>query len=320
MKKIFQILLFVLIFSSQQILFAQENFQSLAEKQTYMTNKMQSYYAGKIKMTLTVPESWHREVLPLHCENNFAEKFSIERYENLNPENEFVLLHLHGGGYVMELTDTHRSFALKMADTLRVKELYSLNYRVAPKNPYPDALDDALQTYQLLLKKFSPKKILVMGDSAGGNLAVALCLALREKNLPQPAQVYLQSPWLNFERKNNASRKYNFKNDIILGKGRPLVKHVEHPSYAKNLKLNDKRISFIHADLTGLPPMLIQAGGYELLLSEAEEFALQAIRCNVPVSLTVYPYMSHDFTLFFDELQEGQQVFQETRDFFKRYQ
>lgn len=103
---------------------------------------------------------------------------------------------------------------------------------------------------------------------------------------------------------------------MVLGKGTPMYAEVENPpSYAKGFSRTDPRLSPLYADLTGLPPMLIQAGGYELLLDDSTELLKKAAADNVNVTLTVYPGMPHDFALVMPELQESVDSFREIRDF-----
>jgi acetyl esterase/lipase len=129
----------------------------------------------------------------------------------------------------------------------------------------------------------------------------------------------LASPWTTMET-NLPSRKNNASKDLILGTNNPFMyKAVSTPAYGKGYKAKDPRVSPVHADLTGLPPILIQTGGYELFLDENLALARKAAEAGVDITLTVYPAMSHDFALLLPELQESVDSFKEIRDFVRRH-
>ena len=210
---------------------------------------------------------------------------------------------------------------MRQAAYTNAREIYCVDYRHAPVYRYPAALEDAATFYQgLLARGTRPSDIIIFGDSAGGNLAVALALHLRDKGLPQPAALILLSPWADFEHKDGTSRTENFTKDKVLGEGTPFAPHLRKtPPYAGSLPLDDPRLSPIHADLSGLPPMLIQTGGYDLLLTENEQLAEKAKADGTSVTFTVYPEMPHVFPLVLPELAESFVALEEMRDFVNRY-
>ncbi|MBQ6774288.1 MAG: alpha/beta hydrolase fold domain-containing protein [Synergistaceae bacterium] len=187
---------------------------------------------------------------------------------------------------------------------------------------YPAALEDAVSVYKELLSSgIKPENIIFVGDSAGGNLALALSLYLKEQKLSQPAALVLISPWTTFEQ-NASSRIKNSERDLVLGsKGFPLYQEVQirKPSYAGNMKLDDPKLSPIHADLRGLPPMLIQIGSYELFVDDGLSLFNRALSDDVEAALTTYPGMPHDFPLLLPELYETELSLKEFRDFVNRY-
>lgn len=132
-----------------------------------------------------------------------------------------------------------------------------------------------------------------------------------------PAALILQSPWTDMGT-SRVSRVTNFKKDLILGEGTPFSGPVVEAAYAGKLPVDDPRLSPVNADLRGLPPMLIQAGSYEVFLSEIEDLARKAGEAGVLTTLTVYPGMSHDFALCLPELQESIDSLKEIRDFVNR--
>ena len=219
------------------------------------------------------------------------------------------------------ITDRYRALAVRQATYMDAAEVYCADYRLAPAHVYPAALEDAAAVYRgLLARGIDPSNIIVFGDSSGGNLALELALYLKEQGLPQPALLLLLSPWTDFEYKEGTSRTENFKKDKMLGAGTPFADSVRKPSpYAGSLPLDDPRLSPIHADLSGLPPMLIQTGGYDLLLTEDEFLAEKAAADGTPVSLTIYPEMPHVFTLVLPDLAESIASLAEMRDFVNRH-
>ncbi|MBR0075287.1 MAG: alpha/beta hydrolase fold domain-containing protein, partial [Synergistaceae bacterium] len=144
---------------------------------------------------------------------------------------------------------------------------------------------------------------------------------LKENGLSQPAALALISPWGTFEQ-NAASRIKNRDRDLVLGsKGFPLYREVQviKPSYAGDMELNDPKLSPIYADLRGLPPMLIQVGGYELFVDDGLSLLNRALSDDVEATLTTYPGMPHDFPLLLPELYETELSLKEFRDFVERY-
>ena len=281
-----------------------------AEKQSYIAKTVAAAYTPQNPdNSFAAPDGWTYKTFSLG-------NFNLEYLENPAGKNNRVIFQLHGGGYILALTNGHRNLAVKYGVLADAAKIYSVDYRTAPENIYPAALEDAVAAYQEILKRgVDPEEIILIGDSAGGNLAVELSIYLRENNLPQPKMLILVSPWATAEN-NLPSRKYNASKDLILGKGTPLFDAVTKPSaYAKGLKAKDARISPIYADLKKLPPMLIQAGGYELFLDECVELAKKAAADDVKVTLTIYPGMSHDFALLLPNLQDSLDSFREIRDF-----
>ena len=183
-----------------------------ADKQAYIADYMDKFFRGEMKLKFSAPDKWTYEKLTLNG-------VKVERL--INPKQKKssrVVLQLHGGGYVGRLSDWYRDFGVKQTVMTEAREIYMVNYRVAPEYIYPAALDDAANAYEELLNRgIDPKNIIVFGDSAGGNLALALALRLKEKNLPQPGVLILLSPRTTFEN-NLPSRSENADRDLILGK------------------------------------------------------------------------------------------------------
>ena len=281
-----------------------------ADKQAYVANCMEKFFRGEVNPTFAVPDKWTYEQFTVNG-------VKVERL--INPKQKKssrVALQLHGGGYIGALSDWYRELAVKQAVLTDAHEVWLVDYRIAPENLYPAALDDAAQVYtELLNRGVDPKNLIVFGDSAGGNLALELSIYLREKNLPQPAMLILASPWTTFET-DLPSRTLNVKRDKVLGDINPVMyPEVCNPQYGGELPLNDPRLSPIYADLTGLPPMLIQVGGHELFVDEGIELLKKATADELNVTLSVYSGMPHDFAMLLPELDDSIKSFAEIKSF-----
>lgn len=256
-----------------------------------------------------VPDGWSRISRKAYGQG------AVETYAAVKGGKADVLF-LHGGGYVGGLHDRYRNWGLHLGDVAGAGKVYELDYRTSPEHPYPAALEDALAAYAGLLKDgMDPAKTVLVGDSAGGNLASALAVALRDKGMPLPRAIILISPW-NDAGAQLPSRTMNFKKDRILGEvNRRLGPEIFNPSFALGMNKTDPLISPVNADLAGLPPMLVTAGGHELLLDDAALFAAHAMASGVVVRFKVYPEMSHDWTILLPELKETKQHERDIRAF-----
>jgi len=279
-------------------------------KQAYVADRMGKFFRGEIKMTFAAPDKWT-------CEKFTVNGVKVERLVNpKQKKSKRVFLQLHGGGYIDGLGDLHRDLAVKQAVLTDSREVWLVDYRLAPENIYPAALEDAATVYKELLNRgVDPKNLIVFGDSAGGNLALELSIYLRENNLPQPAALILASPWTTFET-DLPSRIDNADRDLVLGRTNPeMFNEVANPSYGGKLSWKDPRLSPIYADLTSLPPTLIQVGGYELFVDEGIELLKKATADDLNVTLSVYQGMPHDFALLLPELDDSIRSFAEIKDF-----
>ena len=283
-------------------------------KQIYIGNTMGRLLREQFKINFAVPSGWTYEKFTVDGVN-------VERLANPKlKKSSRIVLQLHGGGYVGELSDWYRDFAIKQAVIVDAREIFMVDYRVAPEHIYPAALEDTVTAYRELLHRgIDSQNIIVFGDSAGGNLALAFAIHLKENNLPQPAMLILLSPWTTAEN-NLPSRSKNADRDLVLGK----TNHVMYPAvcnpiYGGDIPLNDPRLSPIYADLTGLPPTLIQIGGYELFVDDGIELFKKATADELNVTLSVYAGMPHDFALLLPELDDSVKSFVEIKNFVNLY-
>jgi monoterpene epsilon-lactone hydrolase len=204
-----------------------------------------------------------------------------------------TLLYLHGGGYVMCSPATHRDLISRIAVAGGARTI-AIDYRKAPEYPFPAPIDDAEAAYRALIESgTAAEQIFVGGDSAGGGLALALLQRAREHGLPTPRGAVLLSPWVDLECGGESIAK-NAPYDYLPVPGLPW-------GAAHYLQETDRRhphVSAVHADLAGLPPLLVQTGSAELFLSENQLLVERARAVGVDVTHEIDPGMIHVFQAF----------------------
>ena len=239
------------------------------------------------------------------------------KMEYLKPEGVVtgrVVLQLHGGGYIGPMKNIYRKFAVRYSRLSFGGDVLTIDYRVAPEDPYPAALEDAIHAYQWLVKEkhYRPGQIVVAGDSAGGGLALALCLYLRDRGLPQPAGLVLMSPWADVTCSGD-SYEFNFQKDPLFGNTRESMLY--NSSYVGDADPKDPYLSPIFGDFRGLPAMLLQAGSFEMLLSDTLSVAEKAREAGVRRRVSVYEGMFHVFQMSMDLIPESREAWDEVARF-----
>jgi monoterpene epsilon-lactone hydrolase len=215
-----------------------------------------------------------------------------------------VLLFFHGGGYCSGSITSHRGMVTAVGRAAGVRTL-AVGYRLAPEHPFPAALDDALTAYRFLVdRQVAPEKIAIGGDSAGGGLSLAAMTRLRDAGTPLPGCAWLVSPWVDLQM-TGASLMAKASVDPLIQK--PYLEELA-AAYLAGTDPADPRVSPLHADLTGLPPLLIQVGSAETLLDDAARIARRAGAADVPVSLEVWPHMIHAWHLWAAQLEDGRRA------------
>lgn len=209
-----------------------------------------------------------------------------------------AVLYLHGGGYIIGSAATHKGLSGHLAKASRCM-VVTLDYRLAPEHPFPAALDDAEAAWQALIDEgFTPEHIAIAGDSAGGGLAIALAMRLRDSNKPLPASVTVFSPWTDLTQEN----LYSPACEPVL-QARWTTKAAT--LYAGKNSLRNPLLSPIFGDFQGLPPLLIQVGSQEILLNDSERLANAARAAGVKTRLEEFNSLWHVFQVHSGQLDRA---------------
>ncbi len=212
-----------------------------------------------------------------------------------------VVLYFHGGVYVLGNAAGAAGLAAQIGARTRATVI-SVGYRLAPEHPYPAAVDDALAAYQALLEGgTAPQDIAVAGESAGGGLAVATLANARDHGLPQPAAALVMSPYADLTLAGT-TMDTKAAVDVLMSRDNLQARVADYTAgHDAALGL----ISPIFADLSGLPPLIIQAGTHEVLLDDAIRLTRQAATADVEVTLDITPQVPHVFQTFYPILDEA---------------
>jgi len=225
------------------------------------------------------------------------------------------VLYLHGGGYVLGGAGSHTKLAAHIGHATRAR-VWLPEYRLAPEHAYPAAVDDALAVYTALISAGqAPAKLTLAGDSAGAGLVLATALAIRDAGMPMPASLVLLSPWVDLSL-GGESIVTRAKRDPMLSRSW-LTWCAD--GYRGKASASLEGCSPLFANLQGLPPLLIQVGSEEVLLSDAERLAERARRAGVPVSLRRYDGLWHVFQFHVGMLREADASVAEIGRFVNRH-
>lgn len=228
------------------------------------------------------------------------------KYFKAGVREDATLLYLHGGGYRVGSLDSHQSFMAHLALACETA-VNGLDYRLAPENPYPAALDDAIAAYQELLEYTAAEKIMIAGDSAGGGLTLACLQRIRDEGLPMPGCATLLSPHTDLTYSGESMGA------VMREAGLESARH-----YAGDLPTNTVGISPVFGDMSGLPPLLIQVASNEDLLDDSTRVAQRASAAGVAVELQLIDDVFHVFqTLTF--FPESQQALADIGEFYNRH-
>ena len=243
-----------------------------------------------------------------------------------------LMIYLHGGGYVCGTREYAKGFASVLSAECGMK-VASIEYRLAPENPYPAALDDVYDAYCMMLEKgIEPEKVIIAGESAGGGLAYALCLKLRDEGKPLPAGIIAISPWCDLTLSGESYHKnkeadpsitierLSFFSDCYVGAYSkddiPKIKKIKAKPKGDIEKKRIPYVSPIFANLEGMPPSLIFVGEDELLFSDAQDMRDKLFACGCDVTLVSKPDMWHAYVLY--NLKSNRDDFDKINKFVKK--
>jgi len=227
-----------------------------------------------------------------------------------------VILYLHGGGYVAGSINTHKDLGARIAQASNVR-LLIIDYRLAPEQPFPAALEDAVTAYQWLISTegILPENVVIAGDSAGGGLTAATLVKLRDDGITLPAAAVMLSPWTDLAQTGDSIKLKAAEDPFI----RPEELDFDANLYKGDDNAENPLISPLYANLEGLPPMLIHVGTAEILLDDAVRFTERARTAGVDVTLEIWPDMVHVFQAFAIVAPESREAIEKIGEFIKNF-
>jgi len=242
-----------------------------------------------------------------------VEEMAAEWLRPAGARADVTVLYLHGGGYAIGSPKSHRHLAAAIAKAAGARALL-IDYRRAPEQPFPAAVDDAVAGYRWLLATGQPaERIVVAGDSAGGGLTVATLLALRDAGATLPAAGVCISPWVDLTCSGGTYQTKAASDPIVT---RESVARMAS-WYLAGADPRTPLASPLHADLHGLPPLLIHVGSDEVLLDDARQLAARARAHGVEATLDVWPEMIHVWHWFLGMLGEAQRAVDRIGEFIR---
>ena len=225
----------------------------------------------------------------LNIEGLYAEWVSVNRVHM----KKYVILHCHGGGYSTGSSLYARTLTSKLAESTSM-DVLCFDYRLAPEHPYPAATEDAMKVWDyLMLLGYGARDIILTGDSAGGNLALSLVLKLKEQGRLLPRGIVLMSPWTDL---TSSGKSFETKAEVDPVLDRDYIDRMV-AAYAPDMDLKQPLISPLFGDFEGFPPVYIQAGENEILLSDSLRLHQALVDANVSVKMDTYKGMWHVFQM-----------------------
>lgn len=262
-------------------------------------------------LTLVLPVPRSADIVPVHADDVPCEWVVC----GAETQQNRVFIYLHGGGYFFGSPRSHRALTWRISQAGRMKVL-AVDYRQPPDHEYPAPVWDVVRVYRWLLKRgYDPRNIIIGGDSAGGNLTLVSLLKFRELGLPMPAGAVCISPWADLSATGDSLHE-NARRDPLIPVN--LLRFLSSV-YGGDAPRSDPMISPVYADYAGFPPMLVQVGSTEVLLSDAQRVAEAARRAGIPVELTVYEEMVHVFQAIAYFVPEGKAAVREIGRFIEKH-
>ncbi len=229
--------------------------------------------------------------------------------------DERAIYYLHGGAYVIGSINTHRELISRLSRAARVRAL-AIDYRLAPENPFPAAVEDSTSAYRWLISTgVDPARLVIAGDSAGGGLTVATLVALRDAGDPLPAAAVCLSPWVDLEGLGESMTSRAEVDPMI--QREPLLQTAK--AYLGGAHPRTPLAAPLYADLRGLPPLLIQVGMAETLLDDSTRLAERARAAGVDVIFEPWDDMFHVWQFCASLLPEGQEAIDRIGEFVRKH-
>lgn len=276
-----------------------------------MGHKFQTgeYRMNPVEPAWVCPDEYEYEIVEM-------ERFKMEYLRPAEVCTGRVVLQLHGGGYIGPMKNIYRDFAVQYSKRTMGGDVLTIDYRVAPEYPYPAALEDAVTSYRWLLEErhYAPDKIVIAGDSAGGGLALALVLYLRDHQMPMPAGIIVMSPWTDLTC-SGESHETNFDKDPQFGGTKDNMLYGS--SYIGDADPTNPYLSPLFGEYDGFPPVLMQVGSEEVLLSDTLDVAAKIRKAGGKLRVSVYDGMFHVFQMALRLIPESQEAWEEVSVFLR---
>lgn len=236
---------------------------------------------------------------------------SAWQYQSTERPHSHTIIYLHGGGYCIGSLRSHRDLCAHLAEYTGYNVI-ALDYRLAPEQPFPAALDDTLDAYQELLDTgYSADTISLAGDSAGGGLCLSVLQQCRDKQLPMPAAAYLISPWLDVSNQSSRHSPQTPADYVLKTNWMDMMAEAYLPGQDKC----QSQVSPLFGDMHGLPPLLVHIGSEEILLEECYALQKKALDAGVSISLKIWPELWHVFQFTPSLLTPARQALQQAAAF-----
>lgn len=283
-----------------------QNMMDTAMGHSFQTGE---YRMNPVEPAWVCPDEYEYELIEM-------EHFNMEYLRPAQVSTGRVILQLHGGGYIGPMKNAYRDFAVRYSRYSMGGDVLTIDYRVAPEHPYPAALEDAVAAYRWLTetKGYHPGKIVIVGDSAGGGLTLSLILWLRNHHMPMPAGVITMSPWADLTC-SGESHVTNFHRDPQFGGTTDNMLH--NSAYIGDSDPTDIYMSPVFATYENMPPILMQVGSYEVLLSDTLTVADKIRKAHGKLRVSVYDGMFHVFQMAQNMIPESKAAWEEAGTFLR---
>jgi epsilon-lactone hydrolase len=239
------------------------------------------------------------------------------KIKRLHTKSNKLFISIHGGGFVGG-SALLNAFLIKSIIKKTHYRAISIEYRLAPENPYPAALDDCYQVYRECLKRYQPENIILGGESAGGNLTIALLMRLRDEGIPLPKVAFVSSPCLD-QTYSLTSHYENEVVDISLTLGDMKKFTYNYTKNSPNIDLTHPYVSPLYGDMKGLPPIIIFAATDEILVDDSRNLYNKLQEAGVPCEYHEYTDTFHAFTVVGNITREGADSVAKMIAFFKQH-